>query len=75
MLIVITKEDFCKKVENVVARYNVSYMDAIIDLQEELGMDYSLVAKYLSKPLIEKLEIEGIDLNLIKKQRNALPFA
>ena len=50
-------------------------MDAIIDLQEELGMDYSLVAKYLSKPLIEKLEIEGIDLNLIKKQRNALPFA
>jgi hypothetical protein len=75
MLIVITKEDFCKKVENVVARYKVSYMDAIIDLQEELGMDYSLVAKYLSKPLIEKLEIEGIDLNLIKKQRNALPFA
>lgn len=75
MLPTITKEDFCKKVENIVLTKNYSYLDAVLKLQEDHGLDYSLVAKFISQPLKEKLEQEGMDLNLIKKGKSTLPFA
>lgn len=75
MLPLLTKEDFCKKVENLVIDKNSSYLEAVLQLQEQYGMDYSLVAKFLSQPLKEKLESEGRDLNLIKKGKSVLPFA
>lgn len=75
MLPTITKEDFCKKVENIVIEKRYSYLDAVLKMQEDYGLDYSLIAKFLSQPLKEKLEQEGRDLNLIKKGRSTLPFA
>ena len=75
MLTNITKEEFCKKIENSVLKRKMTYLDAIIELQEECGLDYSLIAKLLSQPLIEKLETEGKNLNLLKKNKNRLPFA
>jgi hypothetical protein len=75
MLPIISKEEFCKKIETRVSSKKISYLDAIIDIQEEYGLDYSLVAKFLSQPLIEKLEKEGRELNLIKTNKNILPFA
>jgi hypothetical protein len=75
MLTNITKEEFCKKIENTVLKRKISYLDAVIELQEQCGLDYSLVAKLLSQPLVEKLETEGKNLNLIKKSKNKLPFA
>lgn len=74
MLTNITKEEFSKKVESAVAKRKSSYLETIIDLQEEYGLDYSLIAKLLSQPLIEKLESEGRNINLIKKNKNTLPF-
>jgi hypothetical protein len=75
MLTNITKEEFSKKVENRVANKKTTYLETIIDLQEEYGLDYSLIAKLLSQPLIEKLECEGRNINLIKRSKNTLPFA
>ena len=75
MLPTITKEDFCKKVENIVIEKRYSYLDAVLKMQEDYGLDYSLIAKFLSQPLKEKLEQEGRDLNLIKKGRSTLPCA
>lgn len=75
MLPIPTKEDFCKNVENIVLTRNYSYMDAILKIQEDHGLDYSLIAKLISQPLREKLEKEGMDLNLIKKRKSTLPFA
>jgi hypothetical protein len=74
MLPIITKEDFCKKVETIVTEKKYSYLDAVLKMQEDHGLDYSLIAKFISQPLKEKLEKEGMDLNLIKKGRNTLPF-
>jgi hypothetical protein len=31
--------------------------------------------KLLTKPLIEKIEKEGLEINLIRKPKNRLPFA
>jgi hypothetical protein len=75
MLTNITKEEFSKKVENRVSKRKATYLETIIDLQEEYGLEYSLIAKLLSQPLIEKLESEGRNINIIKKSKNSLPFA
>lgn len=75
MLANITKEEFCKKVENKVINKKYTYIDAVIAIQEEYGIDYTIVAKLLSQPLLEKLETEGKNLNLIKKSKSRLPFA
>jgi hypothetical protein len=75
MLANITKEEFCKKVENKVITKKYTYIDAVIAIQEEYGIDYSIVSKLLSQPLLEKLETEGKNLNLIKKTKTRLPFA
>lgn len=75
MLADISKEEFSKKVEQLVKKRKGTYLEAVVDLQEEHGMDFSLVAKLLSQPLLEKLELEGKNLNLIKKNKNCLPFA
>lgn len=75
MLADISKEEFSRKVEQLVKKRKGTYLEAVVDLQEEYGMDFSLVAKLLSQPLLEKLELEGKNLNLIKKNKNSLPFA
>lgn len=75
MLPIITREEFCKKVETSAASGKLTYLESVIKLQEDYGLDYSLVAKYLSQPIKEKLEKEGMDLNLLKKVKSTLPFA
>jgi uncharacterized protein YdhG (YjbR/CyaY superfamily) len=75
MLPLLTKEEFCRNVENIVVEKNYSYIDAVLKIQEDYGLDYSLISKLISQPLKEKLEKEGMDLNLIKKGKSTLPFA
>lgn len=75
MLNIMSKEEFSKKVENVVSEKTVSYIDAVIEVLEEQSLDFSAVNKLLSKPIIEKLQKEGIELNLLPKRKTCLPFA
>ena len=42
-----------------------SYIDAIIELCEEHGIEPAAAAKYLSKPIIEKIQAEGEILNML----------
>lgn len=74
MIPLLSKEEFCRKVEALVLEKNLSYLESVLSIQEQNQMDYSLVAKFLSQPLREKLEKEAQDLNLIKKVKNTLPF-
>jgi hypothetical protein len=48
-------------------------LEAIVDLCEENNLAYAVAKKYLSKPLIEKLQSEGQDLNMLPRQTK-LPF-
>lgn len=75
MLPAISKEEFSKRIESRVKNKKVTYLEAVIDLQEEYGLDASFVVKLLSQPLLEKLEMEGKQLNLLKKKKNTLPFS
>lgn len=75
MIFDITKEEFSRKVEDTVKRYKYSYIDAVIHNLEQSSIDLSAAPKLLTKPLIEKIEKEGLEINLIRKPKNKLPFA
>ena len=68
------KTGFSKKVENYIREKGGSYIDAVLSLCEEYQIEPPLVAKSLSKPLVEKIKIEGQDLNLIPRPENKLPI-
>ena len=61
------KEKFSLKVIERVKSTNLSFMDCVLELSEEMGLDPSAAGKLLTKPLIEKIEMEAKDLNFIKK--------
>ena len=75
MIFDITKEEFSRKVEDTVKKYKYSYIDAVIHNLELASIDSSVAAKLLTKPLIEKIEKEGLEINLISKQKNRLKFS
>lgn len=75
----LTKEEFSKKIETYIITHNISYMDAIIAICDEVNFDYTIISKLLTKPIIEKIREEGRGLNLLPKilpkTKNKLPFA
>jgi len=68
------KNNFNKLVENKVISKNYSYIDAVVQVCEDNGVDIVLAAKWLSNPIKEKIMIEGQSINLLPKTKNALPI-
>jgi hypothetical protein len=62
-----TQNDFCRQIEKYVEEWKVSYMDAVITLCEEKDIPVESMAKVLSKPIIEKIQEEGQNLNFLPK--------
>ena len=76
MTIELTKEDFSRKIENYVKINNCSYMDATIAICENMEIEFTIISKFLNKPILEKIQEEGRSLNLLPKfKKNKLPFA
>jgi hypothetical protein len=63
------KEKFSSKVIERVKSTNLSFMECVLELSDEMGLDPSASGKLLTKPLIEKIEMEAKDLNFIKKRK------
>jgi uncharacterized protein YllA (UPF0747 family) len=61
-------------IERMVATRNISYMEAVLEVCEEHSVDATMVAKHLSKPIIENIEREARDVNLLPKKKS-LPFS
>lgn len=68
------KKVFSNRVENYVKNRGGSYIDAVLSLCEEYEIEPPIVAKSLSKPLVEKIKMEGQDLNLLPRPENKLPI-
>ena len=62
------KEKFCSKVLERVKTTNLSFMDCVLELAEEMNLDPSAAGKLLTRPLIEKIENEAKNLHLIKSK-------
>ena len=73
MIFELTESGFSRQVEDRVKKNDCEYMEAVIDLCEEMNIEPKLAAKHLSKPIIEKIEVEGSNNNLLPK-KNKLPF-
>jgi Phage late-transcription coactivator len=60
--------DFCRQVEELyTARKDTTYMEVIIDLCERHGIEPEAAAKLLTKPLKERIKVEGQRANILKK--------
>ena len=67
------KRVFSKEVENHVIERSGSYMDAVLKKCDDYEIEPQVAAKLLSRPIIEKLQVEGQSINLIPKEKNQLP--
>ena len=59
---------FPKEVETHAQTYGVSYIDAVLAVCERYGIEPQVAAKFLNKPLIEKIKAEGQELNLLPRK-------
>ena len=62
-----TPKKFAIKIETIVAKGGVSYMDAILDYCEKNQMEPDAIAPLISKPLKEKIEADARELNFLPK--------
>ena len=61
------QRDLCRQIEKYVEQWNVSYIDATVAICESNEIPVESVSKILSKPIIEKIQEEGQDLNFLPK--------
>jgi hypothetical protein len=67
------KNKFCNDIISWAVKNDGSYIDATISVSEDYGFGPEMGAKLLSKPIIEKIKIEGQEINLLPKL-SQLPF-
>ena len=74
MSLFINNEDISLQVESYVLQNGGEYIDAVLYICEKSNIEPKVAAKYLSKPIIEKIGIEGRDMNLLPKKSAQLPI-
>jgi len=67
-----TQSDFCRQVEKYVEQWKSTYIDAVINVCESKDLPVESVAKILSKPIVEKIQQEGENLNFLQKTTKLL---
>ena len=63
----LTKSEFSKLVEKAVLENKLGYMDAVLMVCDDHGIDPEDVRKFVSAPIQEKIEGEAMRLNLIPR--------
>jgi len=66
----LAKEKFSNKVIERAKSTKLSFMDCVLELSEEMGLDPTAAGKLLTKPLVEKIQYEAQELHLIKKSKS-----
>tara|TARA_R110001592_G_scaffold313788_1_gene589262 strand:+ start:434 stop:658 length:225 start_codon:yes stop_codon:yes gene_type:complete len=61
------EKDFSKSVEKHVRDNDCGYIDAVVEICNELEIEPALGAKYLSIPIKEKIRVEGEEINLLPR--------
>ena len=59
------------EVEKIALLNGGIYIDAVISTCENHNIDPVIASKFLSKPIIEKIKIEGQSVNLLPKEIDA----
>jgi len=69
----LNRKDFSKSVEDLVINKKLTYIDAILQMCEKNEIEPDTVKKLITKPIKEKLQIEGQVINILPKN-NCLPL-
>jgi len=67
------QNEFIKYIENIVLDGESGYIAAVIMACEEYEVEPKAAAKFLTKPIIEKIEKEGREYNMFSKNTSKLP--
>tara|TARA_B100000925_G_C21717119_1_gene349273 strand:- start:106 stop:348 length:243 start_codon:yes stop_codon:yes gene_type:complete len=70
----LTKSKMTKIIESTALDMKMSYMDAILYICEDKGIEPDEVSKFISPVIKGKLEQEAIELHYIKSDSNTLPL-
>jgi len=69
------KNKLSREVEKYVQENGGMYMDAVLEVCSKFEIEPEVGGKHLSKPIIEKLEIEARKQNMLpRKKSKELPF-
>lgn len=68
---ILTKKRFAQMVEKKVAELRVSYMDACLEVCEQLEYPPEDVGRLMSPPLLDKIKSEAVRLRLIKDESSS----
>ena len=63
------KEKFSNKVIERAKSTKLSFMDCVLELSDEMGLDPTAAGKLLTKPIIEKIQSEAQALHFMKKSK------
>jgi|LakMenE18May11ns_1017448.scaffolds.fasta_scaffold8555685_2 hypothetical protein len=78
MIFDITKEQFSKEVERTAkdSKGDTPYVESVMTVLKKYSLDDSQAEKLLTKPLLEKLQLENLEYNItrVKKGKNRLLF-
>lgn len=61
----VTQKQFLDRLDKHLTKHKNGYIESILAVCEEMGIDPEQAAKYLSKPIIEKIRAEGESINLL----------
>lgn len=61
----VTQKQFLDCLEKHLTKHKNGYIESVLAVCEEMGIDPEQAAKYLSKPIIEKIRAEGESINLL----------
>ena len=68
-----TKKEFEEQVEDIVWELDVNHLDAVLIFCERKGIEPEETRKLMTPTLKDKLEVEGMKINLLPK-RGVLPI-
>jgi hypothetical protein len=63
---------FVRDIEQLANRDH-SYMEAVLTICDEYEIEPRVGAKFLTQPIIEKIEKEGMEYNLLSRKSSELP--
>lgn len=63
----VNKEKFNEHLKEILNTHNDGYITAVLRTCEDLGVDPSTVNKYISRPIKEKIRIEGEKNNMLPR--------
>jgi|TARA_Y100000289_G_C3825587_1_gene100920 hypothetical protein len=67
------KKDICEKIVKI-ASNSGSYIEAVVHVADQENIEVESIAKFLTKPLKEKIEIEARELNIMRNRKSKLKF-